>query len=69
MLDNFLNYINKDSVDDYMQYIATFGQANDFAVVLLLLLLKFSLYGLLPINGYWSSPSHQICVVSFLYRG
>ena len=52
-----------------MQYIATFGQANDFAVVLLLLLFKFSLYGLLLINGYWSSPSHQICVVSFLYRG
>ena len=44
-----------------MQYIATFGQANDFAVVLLLLLFKFSIYGLLLINGYWSSPSDQIC--------
>ena len=60
MLDNFLNYINKGSADDYMQCIATFRQANNFAVVLSLLF-KFSIYGLLLINGYWSSPSDQIC--------
>ena len=61
MLDNFLNYINKGSADDYMQCIATFRQANNFAVVLLMLF-KFSIYGLLLlINGYWSSPGDQIC--------
>ena len=71
-LDNILNYINKGSIDDYMQCIATFRQANNFAVVLLLLLFKFSIYGLLLIDGCWSSPSDQICsnlyAVSFLYR-
>ena len=60
MLDNFLNYINKGSADDYMQCIATFRQANNFAVVLLMLF-KFSINGLLLINGYWSSPGDQIC--------
>ena len=60
MLDNFSNYIKKGSVDDYMQCIATFRQANKFAVVLLMLF-KFSINGLLLINGYWSSPGDQIC--------
>ena len=44
-----------------MQCIATFREANNPVVVLLLLLFKFSIYGLLVINGYWSSPSDQIC--------
>ena len=44
-----------------MQCIATFRQANNFVVVLLLLLFKLSIYGLLLIKGYWASPSNQIC--------